>query len=161
MTLLSPETLPAVALGSLGVATASLLTAFTAYRVGGPRTGFRCHIVRYGTGEYALRLVASNRGRAPVTVDVRQLDVSWQYDDRPWRDTHRTLWPVFPADFPFRLEGNTRVEWSCPATELMTEAVGRTPNTWRLHIRTGHRERRVRVSRTITLVDRAAAAPLR
>ncbi|WP_217545403.1 hypothetical protein [Streptomyces sp. GbtcB6] len=161
MALISPDAAPTVALASLCVTFASLALAFFAFRAGGPKVGVQSYIVKYSTGEYMLRLVVSNRGRSATTIEVGHLDVSWPYDDKPWRDTQRTLWPMFPAEFPFRLEGNMLVEWSCPATELMTEAIRWRPNTWRLHVKIGHRKRKVRISKTIALAEKVEARPLR
>jgi len=161
MAIISPEVAPTVAVASLVVAVSSLTLALYAFRTGGPKVSAQCYVAKEPSGEYFLRLVMQNRGRSAITIEVGQLDVSWQYDENPEKDTHRTVWPTFPVTFPYRLEGNTPIEWSSPATELMTHAVKWTPNTWRLHIKIGHRKRRVRVSKTIALVKKVEVEPLR
>jgi hypothetical protein len=162
MALISPEVAPTVAVASLAVTVVSLTLAFYYFRMGGPRVSTQAYIAKEPSGEYFLRLVMTNRGRTATTIEVGQLDVSWQYDDNPAKDTHRTLWPTFPESFPYRLEGrHTPVEWSCPATELMTVALNMTPNTWRLHVKIGHRTRKVRVSKKIVHVAKVGIEPLR
>ncbi|WTP57640.1 hypothetical protein OHU07_12695 [Streptomyces phaeochromogenes] len=161
MALISPDVAPTVAVASLTVAIISLALAFYSFRTGGPKVSVQCYIAKEPSGEYFLRLVMSNRGRTATTINVGQLDVSWQYDDNPAKDTHRTLWPVFPETLPYRLEGHTPVQWSCPATELMTVAINMTPNTWRLHVKVGHRTRKVRVSKKIAHVTKVGVDPLR
>ncbi|MFE2687029.1 hypothetical protein [Streptomyces mirabilis] len=144
----------------MAVSATSLVVSTYVARAGGPKVTTQCYFVAEG-GQYLLRLVIHNGGRSAADVTVHHLHVRMGWDTKPTHDVDEKLQPQFGVTYPFRLEGHSTVEWSAPATALVSRAKGHILDyRWHLYLTVGRRRRKIRVPRRSITRPNEATYPL-